>query len=175
MYNEKGENLSNTLIKKEIYAPSRTRNVATDEQSHWLLDSKECAVIYVFSNPFCPYCKQFWQQARPSVDSGKVQFKHCWLGLSSQKARRQQRQFLPPKNPAKTWQQYEASGCKLKLNVPANVSTEQMKVLSDNEKLMDNLGAKCHAGYLYMSKENTLQQAVGLPNQKTLNIIMGNK
>ncbi|MDD0443678.1 thiol:disulfide interchange protein DsbG, partial [Shigella sonnei] len=25
----------------------------------------------------------------------------------------------------------------------------------------------------YMSKENTLQQAVGLPDQKTLNIIMG--
>ncbi|EPF5585068.1 TPA: thiol:disulfide interchange protein DsbG, partial [Escherichia coli] len=25
------------------------------------------------------------------------------------------------------------------------------------------------------SKENTLQQAVGLPDQKTLNIIMGNK
>ncbi|HAH4583938.1 TPA: thiol:disulfide interchange protein DsbG, partial [Escherichia coli] len=26
-----------------------------------------------------------------------------------------------------------------------------------------------------MSKENTLQQAVGLPDQKTLNIIMRNK
>lgn len=75
----------------------------------------------------------------------------------------------------KTWQQYEASGCKLKLNVPANVSTEQMKVLSDNEKLMDDLGANVTPAIYYMSKENTLQQAVGLPDQKTLNIIMGNK
>lgn len=75
----------------------------------------------------------------------------------------------------KTWQEYEASGGKLKLNVPANVSTEQMKVLSDNEKLMDDLGANVTPAIYYMSKENTLQQAVGLPDQKTLNIIMGNK
>ena len=67
------------------------------------------------------------------------------------------------------------SGGKLKLNVPANVSTEQMKVLSDNEKLMDDLGANVTPAIYYMSKENTLQQAVGLPDQKTLNIIMGNK
>ena len=61
-------------------------------------------------------------------------------------------------------QQYEASGGKLKLNVPANVSTEQMKVLSDNEKLMDDLGANVTPAIYYMSKENTLQQAVGLPD-----------
>ncbi|EEC8177556.1 thiol:disulfide interchange protein DsbG, partial [Klebsiella pneumoniae] len=53
--------------------------------------------------------------------------------------------------------------------------TEQMKVLSDNEKLMDDLGANVTPAIYYMSKENTLQQAVGLPDQKTLNIIMGNK
>ena len=76
--------------------------------------------------------------------------------------------ILASKDPAKTWQEYEASGGKLKLNVPANVSTEQMKVLSANEKLMDDLGAKCHTGYLLRpGKENTLQQAVGLPIMKS--------
>lgn len=79
------------------------------------------------------------------------------------------------KRSRKTRQQYEASGGKLKLSVPANVSTEQMKVLSDNEKLMDDLGANVTPAIYYMSKENTLQQAVGLPDQKTLNIIMRNK
>ncbi|MGU0171141.1 hypothetical protein ACVXG8_01835 [Escherichia coli] len=82
--------------------------------------------------------------------------------------------ILASKDPAKTWQEYESSGGKLKLNVPANVSTEQMKVLSANEKLMDDRANVTPAIY-YMSKENTLQQAVGLPIQKTLNIIMGNK
>ena len=107
MYNEKGENLSNTLIEKEIYAPAGREMWQRMEQSHWLLDGKKDAPVIVY--------------------------------------------------------------------VPANVSTEQMKVLSDNEKLMDDLGANVTPAIYYMSKENTLQQAVGLPDQKTLNIIMGNK
>ena len=31
------------------------------------LDGKKDApvIVYVFADPFCPYCKQFWQQAAP--------------------------------------------------------------------------------------------------------------
>ncbi len=43
------------------------------------------------------------------------------------------------------------------------------------KELLDDLGANVTPAIYYMSKENTLQQAVGLPDQKTLNIIMGNK
>lgn len=35
MYNEKGENLSNTLIEKEIYAPAGREMWQRMEQSHW--------------------------------------------------------------------------------------------------------------------------------------------
>ncbi|MGA0421904.1 thiol:disulfide interchange protein DsbG [Escherichia coli] len=115
------------------------------EQSHWLLDGKEDApvIVYVFAqHPFCRYCKQFWQQARPWVDSGKVQLRTLLVGvIKRRKPGDSSGNSCPSKDPAKTWQQYEASDGKLKLNVPANVSTEQMKVLSDNEKLMDDLGA----------------------------------
>ncbi|WP_137518200.1 thiol:disulfide interchange protein DsbG, partial [Escherichia coli] len=176
-YNEKGENLSNTLIEKEIYAPAGREMWQRMEQSHWLLDGKKDApvIVYVFADPFCPYCKQFWQQARPWVDSGKVQLRTLLVGVIKPESPATAAAILASKDPAKTWQQYEASGGKLKLSVPANVSTEQMKVLSDNEKLMDDLGANVTPAIYYMSKENTLQQAVGLPDQKTLNIIMGNK
>ncbi|MGE9093159.1 thiol:disulfide interchange protein DsbG, partial [Escherichia coli] len=110
--------------------------------------------------------------ARPWVDSGKVQLRTLLVGVIKPESPATAAAILASKDPAKTWQQYEASGGKLKLNVPANVSTEQMKVLSDNEKLMDDLGANVTPAIYYMSKENTLQQAVGLPDQKTLNIIM---
>ncbi len=83
MYNEKGENLSNTLIEKEIYAPAGREMWQRMEQSHWLLDGKKDApvIVYVFADPFCPYCKQFWQQARPWVDSGKVQLRTLLVGV----------------------------------------------------------------------------------------------
>jgi len=147
------------------------------EQSSWLLDGKKDApvVVYVFADPFCPYCKQFWQQARPWVDAGKVQIRTLLVGVIKPESPATAAAILASKDPAKTWQEYEASGGKLKLNLSGSVGPEQMKILSANEALMDELGANVTPAIYYMSPENTLQQAVGLPDQKTLNIIMGNK
>ncbi|MEC9607069.1 thiol:disulfide interchange protein DsbG [Escherichia marmotae] len=177
MYNEKGENLSNALIEKEIYAPAGREMWQRMEQSNWLLDGKKDApvVVYVFADPFCPYCKQFWQQARPWVDAGKVQIRTLLVGVIKPESPTTAAAILASKDPAKTWQEYEASGGKLKLNLSGSITPEQMKILSANETLMDELGANVTPAIYYMSPENTLQQAVGLPDQKTFNIIMGNK
>lgn len=63
----------------------------------------------------------------------------------------------------------------MKLEIPASLPPEQMKILNINQKLMDDLGANVTPAIYYMSKDNTLQQEVGLPDQEKLNIIMGNK
>ena len=83
--------------------------------------------------------------------------------------------ILATKDPAKTWHDYEASGGKMKLEIPASVPAEQMKLLNINQKLMDDLGANVTPAIYYMSKDDTLQQEVGLPDKEKLNIIMGNK
>ena len=177
LYDDKGQNLSEGYFKEAIYTPLGREMWKKLNDAGPLKEGADSAArkVIVFADPFCPYCKQFWQQARPWVDSGKVQLRTLLVGVIKPESPATAAAILASKDPAKTWQQYEASGGKLKLNVPANVSTEQMKVLSDNEKLMDDLGANVTPAIYYMSKENTLQQAVGLPDQKTLNIIMGNK
>ncbi len=63
----------------------------------------------------------------------------------------------------------------MKLEIPASLPPEQMKVLNINQKLMDDLGANVTPAIYYMSKDDTLQQEVGLPDKEKLNIIMGNK
>lgn len=63
----------------------------------------------------------------------------------------------------------------MKLEIPASVPAEQMKLLNINQKLMDDLGANVTPAIYYMSKDDTLQQEVGLPDKEKLNIIMGNK
>lgn len=177
MYNEKGENLSNALIEKEIYAPAGREMWQRMEKASWILDGKKEApvIVYVFADPFCPYCKQFWQQARPWVDSGKVQLRTLLVGVIKPESPATAAAILSTKDPAKTWHDYEASGGKMKLEIPASLPPEQMKILNINQKLMDDLGANVTPAIYYMSKDNTLQQEVGLPDQEKLNIIMGNK
>ena len=53
------------------------------EKSRWIKDGDDKAprVVYVFTDPNCPYCMQFWQMARPWVESGKVQLRHIMVGI----------------------------------------------------------------------------------------------
>lgn len=174
MYNEKGENLSNQLIEKEIYAPAGREMWQRMEKANWLRDGKKDApvVIYVFADPFCPYCKQFWQQARPWVESGKVQLRTLLVGVIKPESPATAAAILASNDPAKTWHDYEASGGKMTLSVPKAISPDHMKSLNMNQKIMDDLGANVTPAIYYMSKDNVLQQVVGLPEKAQLDAMM---
>lgn len=177
MYDEKGENLSNNLIEKEIYAPAGREMWQQMEKANWILDGKKDApvVVYVFADPFCPYCKQFWQQARPWVESGKVQLRTLLVGVIKPESPATAAAILATKDPAKTWHDYEASGGKMQITTSGEISAQHRQTLQTNEKLMDDLGANVTPAIYYMSQQQTLQQAVGLPDEKTLTLIMGSQ
>lgn len=67
--------------------------------AHWLQDGDKDApiVLYVFADPFCPYCKQFWQQSRPRVDAGKVQIRTLLVGVIKPESRSLPQRFSPVK------------------------------------------------------------------------------
>lgn len=81
MYNEKGENLSNALIEKEIYAPAGREMWQRMEQSNWLLDGKKTRRSWFMFLPIL--------SARIANNSGnkhahglmpvKFRFVLCWL------------------------------------------------------------------------------------------------
>ncbi|MCS2153386.1 thiol:disulfide interchange protein DsbG [Scandinavium goeteborgense] len=177
MYDEKGANLSEQLIQKDIYAPAGRELWQKMEKASWILDGKKTAprVIYVFADPFCPYCKQFWQQARPWVESGKVQLRTLMVGVIKPESPATAAAIMTSKDPAKTWHDYEQSGGKLKLNVPSSVAPAQMQILNDNQKIMDELGANATPAIYYLNDDNALQQVVGLPDAENLKAMMGEK
>jgi thiol:disulfide interchange protein DsbG len=103
------------------------------EKASWILDGKKEApvIVYVF-DPFCPYCKQFWQQARPWVESGKVQLRTILVGVIKPESPATAAAILAAKDPAKTWQDMASGEGKLEIGLHftgANEVTEyQQKV-----------------------------------------------
>ena len=177
MYDENGNNLSEQLFQKELYTPAGQAMWKKLEATRWLLEGKKEApvILYVFADPFCPYCLQFWQQARPWVESGKVQIRTLLVGVIKPESPATAAAILATPDPAKTWHDYEQSAGKMKIKIPGNLSADKMKIVSDNQQLMDQLGANATPAIYYMNKENMLQQVVGLPEADKLPAIMGDK
>lgn len=175
MYDDKGTNLSEKVIQKEIYAPAGRELWQRMEKAQWLLEGDKAAprVIYVFADPFCPYCKQFWQQAQPWVKAGKVQLRTLLVGVIKPESKATAAAILAAKDPAKVWHEYESSGGKLSLDVPSSPSAEHLKTLKDHEAIMDALGANATPAIYYMNSDNELQQVTGLPKKEQLDMMMG--
>lgn len=175
MYDEQGNNLSEKLIAREIYAPAGRELWKQMEKAPWIQDGLANAprTLYVFADPFCPYCHKFWEQSRPWVESGKVQIRTLMVGVIKPESRPTAAAILAAKDPAKTWHDFEKSGGKMALDVPSAIPPEQAKTLNINQKLMDELGANATPAIYYMSDTNELQQVVGLPDAEKLAVMMG--
>ncbi|WP_058911741.1 thiol:disulfide interchange protein DsbG [Entomohabitans teleogrylli] len=177
LYDGQGNNLSEKVIEKEIYAPAGRELWQRMEKADWIADGKADAPrkIYVFADPFCPYCHQFWEQARPWVDSGKVQIRTLLVGVIKPESPAWAAAILASENPAKTWRDFETSGGKMKLSVSDAIPPTQARILNVNQKLMDDLGANATPAIYYMNEENVLQQEVGLPDAERMQAVMGEK
>ena len=177
MYDEAGTNLSEKLFNQELYGPAGRELWKRMEKAEWILDGQKTAlrVVYVFADPYCPYCKQFWQQARPWVESGKVQIRTLMVGVIKPESPAAAAAILSAKDPAKSWHEYEQSKGKMTLALPKTIPPAIMRSLNLNQKIMDDLGANATPAIYYMNDENVLQQAVGLPDAEKLKTIMGEK
>ncbi|GKW17868.1 thiol:disulfide interchange protein DsbG [Pectobacterium carotovorum subsp. carotovorum] len=175
MYDEKGNNLSEALIQQEVYVPAGREMWQKLQQAPYITEGAKDAPrkIIVFADPFCPYCKQFWQQAQPWVKAGKVQLQTLLVGVIKPESGRYAAAILAASDPAKAWHEYELSNGKTVPPFPEASSRNIWNNIQHNQRLMDELGANVTPAIYYLNDKNELQQVVGLPDEQQLAEMMG--
>jgi thiol:disulfide interchange protein DsbG len=170
-----GKNLSDAQVEKWVYAPMAKEMWQKLEKNHWIAAGKADApqVVYAFADPYCPYCTQFWQNAQPWLNSGKVQLRILMVGMLRPDSGQKAAAIMMSDDPAKTLAEYENSKGKMALKIPATIKPEITTALEANLALMDELGGSATPSIYYLNKEGRLQQHQGLPDEKTMKTIMG--
>ncbi|MFB5744967.1 thiol:disulfide interchange protein DsbG [Cedecea sp. P7760] len=172
-----GKNLSDAEVEKFVYAPMAKEMWQSLEKHRWIAagDAKASRIVYVFADPYCPYCTQFWEQAQPWLKSGKVQLRVLLVGMLRPDSGQKAAAILMSKDPAKTLADYENSKGKLALQKPEKIDPVIGEALKDNLTLMDDLGGNATPSIYYLNAEGRLQQHQGMPDAETLNTILGDK
>lgn len=172
-----GKNLSDAEVEKFVYAPMAKEMWQNLEKHRWIAtgDAKAPRIVYVFADPYCPYCTQFWEQAQPWLKSGKVQLRVLLVGMLRPGSGQKAAAILMSKDPAKTLADYENSKGKLALQKPEKIDPAIGEALKDNLTLMDDLGGNATPSIYYLNAEGRLQQHQGMPDAETLNTILGDK
>ena len=177
LYDEKGKDLSKAPLDKLVYAPMAKEVWNKMESSTWIADGSKTAprVIYLFSDPNCPYCNMFWEQARPWVKAGKVQLRHIMVGIIREDSAAKSATLLADKSPETALNAHESAGKSSPLKPLATIPKEIQTKLDANLKLMTDLGLSATPAIFYLDDQGHLQQQQGAPSPETLSTIMGPK
>lgn len=101
MYDSSGKNLSEKLFQDELYTPEGQRMWSVLLKTPAIHEGRTDApnTLVVFADPFCPYCKTFWQKAQPWITAGKVQMRTLLVGVIKPESGRYAAAILSAANP----------------------------------------------------------------------------
>jgi len=175
MFDNKGHNVSEAPLDRLVSKPLTDKTWKQLESSTWIADGSKTAarVVYVFTDPNCPYCQKFWNDARPWVKADKVQLRHVMVGILGPTSAGKAAALLTAPDPAVALSQHElqqTSGGLKPLNpVPAPVRAQ----LDANYKMMEQLGASATPAIFYKDGSGKLQKMQGAPSAEMLSKILG--
>ncbi|MCP3750947.1 thiol:disulfide interchange protein DsbG [Pseudomonas sp. SBB6] len=177
LFDEQGQDLSQAPLEKLVYAPMAKEVWAKMEKTAWIADGKADAprIVYLFSDPNCPYCNMFWQQARPWVESGKVQLRHIMVGIIREDSPGKSATLLASNDPAKALAQHEKAGKASTLKALEKIPEAVQSKLDANLAVMEELGLSATPAIFYLDDQQQLQTQQGAPRPELLGKILGKR
>lgn len=145
------------------------------ENSAWIADGRGDAkrIVYVFTDPNCPFCNKFWTDARPWVNDGKVQLRHIMVGILRSDSMGKAAALLSAPDPqaalARHERQHASGGIAPMEDIPDKVRAR----LNTNHELMQQLGSFATPTIFYKNANGWLQGIRGAPSTDTLTDILG--
>src|SRR5471030_2145217 len=175
LYDADGNDLSSAPLQKLVYAPMAKEVWGKMEASNWIADGSKDAprVVYLFSDPNCPYCNMFWEQARPWVESGKVQLRHIMVGIIREDSAAKAAALFTAKDPQLALHDHEKAGKGSSLKPLATIPADVQAKLDANMKLMEDLELSATPSIFYLDENGDLQQQQGAPSPDKLVKILG--
>lgn len=175
LLNAQGEDLSQQPLDKLVYEPLAKEMLGKLERSTWIADgsAKASRIIYMFSDPNCPYCNMFWKQARPWVEAGDVQIRHVMVGMLRQDSVEKAAALLNAKDQQAALHEHESAGKDSVLKGLKQIPAAIQQQLDSNLGLMAEMGVAATPAIFYPDESGQLRQQRGAPSPDALKQIMG--
>ena len=175
MIDAKGANLTEGPLQKAAGAKLGDLTWKKLESSTWIRDGRADAprVVYAFTDPNCPYCNRFWNDARPWVDSGKVQLRHVMVGILAESSSAKAAAILGAKDPSAALTQHERDRASGGIKPVSKIEPTVGNKLMANEATMRELGTFATPTIYYRDAQGIVHKAQGAPGPEQLAEILG--
>ncbi|WP_065345911.1 thiol:disulfide interchange protein DsbG [Delftia sp. JD2] len=170
-----GEPMDTKAIDELVRKPAGELALKRLESSRWIQDGKADAprVIYVITDPNCPWCHRLSAAARPWVSSGKVQLRHLLVGVIRADSEAKAAAILTSPKPQEALQQNERDFDKGGIAALKTISNETKQVLRENVTLMSELGFRGTPALVYRGPQGAVEMLSGFPQGAQMQQVFG--
>ena len=171
--NAAGVNESRSRLEAVANAPRDPQEWAALEDAAWISEGDADAerVVYVFTDPNCPYCNRFNAAARSVIEAGaSAALRHILVGVIRPESARQSASILAADNPAERLRAYNAAfggG-----NPPVIEGNPDTAPIEANNALMRELGIGGTPAIYYRDRADQIRRVSGLPEQSRIETIL---
>ena len=175
MIDAKGVDLSQKPLDRLVSKPMTAKIWTQLEGSTWIVDGAKNAprVIYTFTDPNCPYCNKFWNDARPWVTTGKVQVRHVMVAVLGPTSAGKAAALLSAPDSQAALTQHEQQHGSGGVKPLAQISPKVRAQLDANQQLIQQLGFSGTPTTLYKDADGNLQNIQGAPSAEMLSRVLG--
>ncbi len=162
-----GNNLTERHIAEHAPQPDLDAAWAKLENAEWIREGSADAerVVYVFTDPNCPYCSAFWRASRPYVGD-QAQLRHIMVGVIRPDSTNKSAAILAADDPAAALADHEQSNGGIAPMDPIPQSLQQR--LLAHHQLMNELGAQATPAIFFKSENGDVRRLMGM---KSLSVI----
>lgn len=164
MLDGQGTNLTQVQLRKYSSKPDYSALWHAAERSTWIAQGAKSpkTVIYVMSDPHCPYCHAFWMASRPYEKVG-LQIRWIWVAYLRQDSAAKAAAILEAKNPAAAMDKQEKTFNQGGLAPLKHPKTKILAEIEANTQLMERFDIQGTPAILYKDNHGTPQLIVGMP------------
>ena len=146
------------------------------DRAHWIAIGPKLPgrIVYVFTDPNCPYCNDLWQAMRTAT-APDVQVRYLLVAVINADSRGKDATILESTDPAATLEKHERNYAHGGIASKPTSQPATTETLSVNEALMGALHIYGTPGLVYLDEHNQVRVFGGAPNPEQLRQIVGKR
>jgi len=146
------------------------------DRAHWISAGAKSPgrVVYVFTDPNCPYCNDLWKAMR-TARAADVQIRYLLVAVISPDSKGKDAAILESADPATAFDRSERNFEKGGIPPKAKWQPATTEAISANEALMLALHIYGTPGLVYLGEPNEVRVFAGMPDAGQLRAIVGKR
>lgn len=169
-----GRDLGAPHIRRLIDEPRYAEAWDDLEGSNWIQEGQDDAehIIYTFTDPFCPYCRQMHESMRPFIRSGQVQLRHIMVGIIREASPSIAATILGSDDPSAALQEHMETFDDGGLMMQGRALRSGNPALQANHDLMRSLNLSSTPSTFFIDQHGVVQLVQGAPNQAAIETML---